>query len=182
MSDRCYTKKWNDWYLTFLCVCFFCCFCCLLCSWSTMLMVLWRMTKVDSPTSVSQKVSLVYRRVDVYLMSSLLSLSLPLPPSVGVGKEQVEIAEQLRELLKAAAENPPQRSRSKQVSSLVARPSPSHSPTPPTVTPSHKARNPALHPCSSPTPERRSPVPREAGKSLYYSESSRHRGSGNMTY
>ena len=105
----------------------------------------------------------------------MLSLSLSLSPSsfsLVIGKEQVEIAEQLRELLKAAAENPPQRSRSKQVSSL-ARPSPSHSPTPPTVTPSHKARNPALRPGSSPTPERRSPVPREAGKSLYYSESSR---------
>ena len=82
--------------------------------------------------------------------------------SLGVGKEQVEIAEELRELLKSAAENPPPKSRSKQVSSLV-RPSPSHSPTPPVVTPSHKARNSALQ--SGLTPERRSPLPREAGKS-----------------
>ena len=101
----------------------------------------------------------------------------PPPPLVVVGKEQVEIAEQLRELLKAAAENPPQRSRSKQVSSLakLTPGPPSEPPTPPTVTPSHKARNPALHTGSSPTPERRSPVPREAGKSKYYSEYFRFR-------
>lgn len=102
----------------------------------------------------------------------------PPPPSlVVVGKEQVEIAEQLRELLKAAAENPPQRSRSKQVSSLtkLTPGPPSEPPTPPTVTPSHKARNPALRTGSSPTPERRSPVPREAGKSKYYSEYFRSR-------
>ena len=99
-------------------------------------------------------------------MSLISFLFFPLclsPPYLipGVGKEQVEIAEELRELLKSAAENPP-KSRSKQVSSLV-RPSPSHSPTPPVITPSHKARNSTLQ--SGSTPERRSPVPREAGKS-----------------